>query len=473
MLDLSPAKIISDPVHGIIELTALEADIVSTKAFQRLHNVHQLGLAHYVFPAANYSRFSHSIGACHNAQKILAAIQKNNKKFVLSKKRIQTIRLAALVHDLGHYPFSHAFEHEISEFYTESTFLNNSSESQVGEHVLDHEEMGAEVLKSDPEIQHILGKHRFTCEEITNAFKKPDESLAGILSSDLDCDRLDYLRRTAHHSGLPYGNVDISYIMDQATIDSDGRYCFGSKALRAADHLLVSRYFDYLQVPYHKSVVALEWSLKVVIRTLLNKGKFVCSAREMRAKIANNEWHHFDDGGLLALARELKRALEKQIHRSQEEDGICAHINAILHRKPAKVIASKEAVCPATTALPLNIGDIEKIVGAFQRKHKLCELALKIWQPKDFSLIKASSKGAYQSNDITPDEPEYYEYARIKSSNGECLPIHQYSHALMNQIHDFRYKAVRVYALSNGNAKFEELLNVELIPQLISIGMDV
>lgn len=471
MSDLSPAKIISDPVHGIIELTALEAEVVSSKAFQRLHNVHQLGLAHYVFPAANYSRFSHSIGACHNAQKIIAAIKKNTSNGGLTNRREQIIRLAALVHDLGHYPFSHAFEHEIDEFYAASNYLSDDGNLDFDGGVLDHENMGAEVLKADTEISAILAKHRLAPHEISSAFKT--DPLSSVLSSDLDCDRLDYLRRTAHHSGLPYGNVDINYIIDQSTVDDQGRFCFGQKALRAADHLLVSRYFDYLQVPYHKSVVALEWSLQVVIRSLLSRGVFNCTRNQMIAMIKNSEWHHFDDGKLLASARQLKTNLENHVHRTQNEDGIRAHINAILHRRPAKLIASKEAVCPASESLPVNLSKVSSIVDSFVKKHRLCPLAFKIWQPKDFSLIKASSKGTSQSSDFSPEEPEYYEYARIKSHNDECLPIHKYPFALMHQIHDFRYKACRVYMLSNNNAEFEALVNEKLIPKLSKIGMDV
>ena len=97
-------KRINDPVHGPIELTAVEQDVISSPTFQRLHNVKQLGLGSLVYPAANYSRFSHSIGACPVLGEILRAIEKNSI-ITLKKEECQLFRLAALLHDIGHYPF--------------------------------------------------------------------------------------------------------------------------------------------------------------------------------------------------------------------------------------------------------------------------------------------------------------------------------------------------------------------------------
>ncbi len=478
MVDLRPYKRVSDPVHGIVELTELEAAVMSSKAFQRLHNVRQLGLAHYVFPAANYSRFAHSIGACHNAQRLLAAIQKNSTKRI-PKRTVQLVRLAALVHDIGHYPFSHAFEHEIEEFYTKSDFLEGESGVSPGSGgVLDHEDMGATVLDGDPELKQILHKFGFQAREITDAFKKPDNPLAGILSSDLDCDRLDYLRRTAHHSGLPYGNVDINYIIDQATVDAEGRFCFGKKAIRAADHLLVSRYFDYLQVPYHKSVVALEWSLRVAIRELLERGEIQCDGSTVQRLVETKMWRNFDDNEILASARKLRDELRKHTTRARRDDGVLAHLNAILHRAPAKVVGAYEAVGPVED-VPSGVDAkaIEGVVEEFRNKHGLCDLSLHVWKPKDFALIKASTRSigevAQLSMGLTEDEPEYYEYVRIADESGLAKPIFKFPQALMNQIHNFRYKACRVYALFNGNTHFEKLVKDDLLPTLKARGLTV
>ncbi|WP_406867654.1 HD domain-containing protein [Paraburkholderia fungorum] len=476
MADLRPYKRVSDPIHGTIELTKVEAAVVSSKAFQRLHNVRQLGLAHYIFPAANYSRFAHSLGACHNAQRLLSAIAKNTgKKF--TAKELQLVRLAGLVHDLGHYPFSHAFEHEIEEFYASSQLLDGDDHHTDG-NVFDHEAMGEQVLATDPELVAILKEHQIRASDISDAFKKrADNPLAGILSSDLDCDRLDYLRRTAHHSGLPYGNVDINYIIDQATTDIEGNFCFGQKAIRAADHLLVSRYFDYLQVPFHKSVVALEWSLRVVIRELLNRGKIACSGSDVAAMAKDGRWRNFDDNAILHEAREMSKDLLGHRTRPDRDDGVIAHISAILHRTPAKLVASYEAVCPVHVPASIDVGQLHSVIDDFRGRHGLCELSLHLWKPKDFALIKASTRGIGAAElhlaGLTPDEPEYHEFVRIddKDKGAAARPIFMFPQALMNQVHNFRYRAFRVYALFNGNAKFDALVRTELAPKLQELGL--
>ena len=107
---------ITDPVHGTIELSQLEIDLLSTRSFQRLHNVKQLGLAHLVFPGADYSRLSHSLGVNHITGKILDSLRRNSGE-VIGDQEYQLYRLAGLLHDVGHYPYSHTFENAVSAFY--------------------------------------------------------------------------------------------------------------------------------------------------------------------------------------------------------------------------------------------------------------------------------------------------------------------------------------------------------------------
>ena len=109
-------KQISDPIHEVIALTDLEVKVIKTRTFQRLRNVKQLGLAHYVFPGADYSRFSHSLGACHVMGRILKVLEPHADG-KLSPQVQQTYRLAALLHDVGHFPLSHATEYAFRNCY--------------------------------------------------------------------------------------------------------------------------------------------------------------------------------------------------------------------------------------------------------------------------------------------------------------------------------------------------------------------
>lgn len=113
---------VTDAVHGTFGISKIESDIISTPVFQRLHNVRQLGLAHLVYPGAEYSRFAHSLGACHIAGKMLRGIEQNCSR-PFDEHEIQMYRLGGLLHDLGHYPFSHAMEHEVEDYYKTNAFL--------------------------------------------------------------------------------------------------------------------------------------------------------------------------------------------------------------------------------------------------------------------------------------------------------------------------------------------------------------
>lgn len=338
-------KSITDPIYGYVGLSAVEADIVSTPTFQRLHNVRQLGLAHLVFPSAGYSRFSHSVGACHTAGRILDALGQNAPGSAPKGKKKQLYRLAALLHDIGHYPFSHATESAVLDHYVGESVISvlgdgdgaNGNE-KTGLH---HEELGGLIISEDPEIQAVLAKHGFKTEELLAIFSKskPDV-LFGLISSDLDCDRLDYLRRSAHACGVPYGEVDVDFIVSKSTVDQDGILCFGEKSATAIDHFLVSRFYDYMQVVFHKTVVGLEWSLKESIFELLKRGLLDLSAESVKARLSDSEWHTIDDNYLIVKFREALSSLGS----SAGTNVVCDHLRAILFRRPPKLVYQWEAL---------------------------------------------------------------------------------------------------------------------------------
>lgn len=437
-------KRITDPVHGSIHLTPLEADIVASKAFQRLHNVRQLGLAYYVFPAANYSRFSHSLGACHNASRMIDAIHKNGDaeaKRVADKYR-DDLRLGALLHDLGHYPFSHATEHVVKNFYSKKLLQTTVKSDNPGtqsretpatdpEKPMNHEVLGSFLLKEDEEINEILKRHGKSADQIERIFEKsdPQNTLIEIISSDLDCDRLDYLKRTAHHTGLPYGSVDTDYLTSQATLDRDGLFAYTAKAARAADHLLVSRYYDYLQVPFNKTVAALEWSLTTAIETLLSNGALDCSPQHIRSLLKQGTWADFDDSHFVAQFRNLYRQPDiEPVTRS--------HLAAILERKPAKTafefqtLISRDDVNRVTKAKART----NEILGAVASKLNIEPERLMTWELQvDFAKyqVEAEDEGA----------------VRVIAPDGSSTPLCSCPETLFGKLLRFSHRGFRVFYL--------------------------
>lgn len=466
------SKTITDPVHGNISLTSVEAEIMTSAVMQRLHNVRQLGLAHLVYPGANYSRFAHSIGACHNASNLIEAVSRNSGT-VIPEKAAQEYRIVALLHDIGHYPFSHAMEHVVEEHYARGlvsptptrsakatvsaqqsaapTPTSNvtplaSGSGPVPPLSYDHEPLGEQIIRKNPELAEIMVRHDIDPATIADKFAKvvPDP-LIGIISSDLDCDRLDYLKRTAHNSGAPYGSVDIRFLIDQATVDDNGTFCFHPKAARAADHLLVSRYFDYMQVPYNKTVAALEWSLVTSLRALLERGIIDCSSAAVDAMIVNGLWNHFDDQKLMGHFRELA----SEIRLEPKEAVLHRHLQAVLDRRPAKLIAGWDEVMPrrgGTSTKNEFIAD--RLREEVAKDLSLDINRLHIWTTKPvlFSKANGSVDPGYLS------EEDIAEAVQILDTD-QCaakLLVHR-KDSLVSQLSSFQMSGLRLYYLPEEN----------------------
>ena len=192
-------KQIADPIYGSVSLTELETKIISTPIFLRLRNVRQLGLAYYVYPGADYSRFAHSLGVCHVTGLILEALEQSG--YAITDQEKIECRLAGLLHDIGHYPFSHAFEHVIGNLYPGvTTFAKGESATVVSSPGIMHERVGELILEHDPDISSLLKENGISSSAISGIFtRKGSSRFTNLVSSDLDADRIDYLLRTSHH----------------------------------------------------------------------------------------------------------------------------------------------------------------------------------------------------------------------------------------------------------------------------------
>ena len=177
-------------------------------------------------------------------------------------------------------------------------------------------------------------------------------NLENLISSDLDADRIDYLLRTAHHSGLPYGSVDLDYIISQMRVDKDRKVCLTMKALRAADHMLLCRYFDYLQSTFHKTVRGIELVLEDVIMALLDSGLISCSRYDVTGMIRDGTWERFDESCLIEKIRGF--------NNNTDDPETVAKTNSILKRWPPKLVWEDEFLAsrhePKTKETFLTLG---------------------------------------------------------------------------------------------------------------------
>ena len=214
---------IKDPVHGYIEVPAEILPLVDSPALQRLHHIRQLGFAYLVYPGANHTRFEHSLGAMH-----LASLLCRHLGFGTAETR--TICCAALLHDIGHGPYSHASERLMQEY---TQFSHDDIREQLKEPIL-AKQLEINSISPDEVAALISGSHRY----------------AGIIHGDLDVDRMDYLLRDAHYTGAPYGNFDAERLTKSLAV-VDNTIVLNESGISAAESLLIARTLMGPSVYYH------------------------------------------------------------------------------------------------------------------------------------------------------------------------------------------------------------------------------
>jgi uncharacterized protein len=420
--------------------------------FQRLRNVKQLGLAYFAFPGADYSRFSHSIGVCHVTGRILDSLNYGSGPKV-QHSEVQLYRIAALFHDVGHYPYSHATEEAIVNHYTKTYIKPKGSTSthrrqlQTAQPVrpFKHDRVSKEILFRDKEIRKVLRGLAIDPKDISSIFlREAPRELANLVSSDLDADRIDYLMRTACHTGLPYGSVDIDYLLSQLSLDSTNRITLSAKALRTADHFLLCRYFDYQQVTYHKTVVAFELVLKDVISSLLSEGMIKCSADDISADIANGEWCQFDDAHIFGKIRKLSTKTSDSALRVKTE--------AILYRHAPKLIAEEEMIAKRQDNPKEFLGKRQALQDRIEKwstKYRIDKSLWYVWSSR-MALTKIGSHiPASRIEDKGDDDQDKLQQAIwVRNSDGDASsPIMEAPNSLMSVLADYEADTLRLYVL--------------------------
>lgn len=240
-----------DPLHGAIALDraipaeALAIAIIDTPAFQRLRRIRQLGTAHLTFHGAESSRFTHSLGVLHLARRALHHLERSNPH--LAAHRV-VLYAAALLHDIGHGPFSH------------------SGEEMFG---LSHEAWSARLIREDDTLRGPLeAVQTGSAEAVATLLEGGDyaePAIKALVSSQLDCDRLDYLLRDSYSTGASYGHLDLDRLLAALTLAPDGSLAIHPRGLLAVEHYLVVRQLMYRSIYNHRLNVVSNWLLKRAI----------------------------------------------------------------------------------------------------------------------------------------------------------------------------------------------------------------
>ena len=293
-------EIIRDPLWNNIRVGPLTLRLIDTREFQRLRYVRQLGLAYLVYPGATHSRFEHALGTYHLARRTLALLEERDELRDISSEQCADVWVAALLHDIGHYPFSHALE-------------------EIG---APHHEAIAEPLLTSGTLARILADARGDgAPARVHALIRgtSDNPLQGLISGSLDLDKIEYLKRDALMCGVPYGEIDVDRLLNSLTIVDDpatGRPVVGvlEKGLSALESLLFAKYQMYRNVYWHHAVRSATAIYKRVVDDALRAGAL--RAEELPGFTDEGLVHQLDRVapspvlGALRVRRLHKRVLE-------------------------------------------------------------------------------------------------------------------------------------------------------------------
>ncbi|MBQ9229581.1 MAG: HD domain-containing protein [Prevotella sp.] len=259
-------KIINDPVFGFIKIRkGLLYDIVQHPLFQRLNRINQLGLASVVYPGARHTRFQHSLGALHLMTEAVKSL--TEKGVYIFDSEAEAVKAAILMHDIGHGPFSHVLENTLI-------------------HGISHEDISLMMMEQINKDMH--GELNLAIAIFKDEY--PNKIFHQLISSQLDVDRLDYLRRDSFFTGVTEGNIGSARIIKMLNVKDD-RLVVDSKGIYSIENFLTTRRLMYWQVYLHRTAVGYE---KILVNTLLRAKYLVKSGKDVFATPALTYFLHND-----------------------------------------------------------------------------------------------------------------------------------------------------------------------------------
>lgn len=374
-------KIINDPVYGFITIDdELIHQIIAHPYYQRLRRINQMALAHLVYPGATHTRMHHSLGAYHLMR--LALQELTNKGIDISPEEQQATKIAILLHDIGHGPFSHALEHVLAEH-------------------LHHEELSLMMMHElNKEFE---GQLQMALDIFTNNYHK--KFLHQLISGQLDVDRMDYLTRDSFFTGVIEGSIGYDRIIKMLTVHN-GELMVEEKGIYSIEKFLVARRLMYWQVYLHKTVVSAEQMLQRIIK----RARAVAAAcdeplnsfiNQPIASVTLEQFCKLDD-------TDVMMAIKKW---SKHEDKVLSLMcNDILNRKLLKVKFFTE---------PVNKKMVADAFDATKKRFMLSdeEVAWLVFEGE-------ASSSVYDFEN---------EQIRIHFKDGQVKDINEVDHALINE----------------------------------------
>lgn len=375
-----------DPLHKSITLNSsipeeqMVMELIDSSPFQRLRRIKQLGPAYLTFHGAESSRFTHSLGVFHLARRAINHLSHLDSRL---KEHKFILYGAALLHDLGHGPLSHTSE-EIFK--------------------INHETWTAKLINSCQELTTILNRYgegnAKTISDLIQSREAPRKLIISLISSQLDCDRLDYLMRDSYTTGARYGQLDIDRIISAMTIAPDGDLAIHPKGLMAVEHYLVIRNLMYRSVYNHRLNEVCNWLLEQIIKTARNIGpKKIWADKNMSEWLWNHEEmslksflsnddivigyhiHHWQESSSNNLSNLCRRFIQRDLLKALNISSFSLEIRLETLAK-ARILSEKYCIEP-----DISCGLREQIVKSYHPY----KYGLRLWDGDNLQALEKAS----------------------------------------------------------------------------------
>jgi HD superfamily phosphohydrolase len=338
-------KILNDPIYGFIQIpNSLIFDIIEHPYFQRLRRISQMGFSNLVYPGANHTRFHHALGCIHLMQKAIRVLR--FKQIEITKEEEKALCIAILLHDIGHGAFSHALEHSIV-------------------HGISHEEISLKFMKKlNDEFD---GKLDLAIEIFEGNYHR--KFFYQLISSQLDIDRLDYLKRDSFYTGVTEGNISSDRLIVMMNVNDD-QLVIEQKGIYSVEKFLIARRLMYWQVYLHKTgLVAEHMLVNVLIRAkeLAEKGDELFASTSLRYFLYNQiNQDNFTDETLEMFSKlddyDILSAIKEWTNHEDKVLSLLSHM--IVDRKLLRIEIQKDA---------FDVDQINKKISKYSKKLNLSE----------------------------------------------------------------------------------------------------
>ncbi len=321
---------IIDPIYGRVDLSELEHLIINTPEMARLRRIQQLGLADLAFPGANHTRFEHSVGTLFIADKIAEAL-------CLKEEENAKVRLAALLHDIGHSAFSHVVESVLKRNPAYQPVMN-------GKKFVNHEMFSKYIISNSFHTKQVIAERIINASSFFSDIAEmatgdidalPVPYLAQIISNDIDADRIDFLLRDSYHTGVSFGLVDVDQIVGSLSL-SNGRLVLGKNAgyeediaIAAAESMLIARAHHYSAIIHNPMTQGARVMLLHALENALFR--YAASGRDVKSRVFSF-FTSYNDGDLLNFIEANGDARAKKLILNIRNGSVCNAVSRFIHK---------------------------------------------------------------------------------------------------------------------------------------------